>query len=118
MTVAYDERLAARIHDVLVGEAGLTEQKMFGGVGYMLHGNVCVGIWHDELIARIGIDAAERALREDGVREFDITGRAMRGWVLVAPERLRGRGLRAWIERAMTFTRSLPEKGTGHGTPL
>ena len=87
--MAYDVRLAERIYDHLIGEPGLTERKMFGGVAYMLDGNVCVGIWHDELIARVGVAAAERALAQDGIREFDITGRAMQGWVLVAPERLR-----------------------------
>lgn len=91
---------------------------MFGGVAYMLDGNVCVGIWHDELIARVGVATAERALSEDGVREFDITGRAMRGWVLVAPDRLAGRGLRTWIDRSRRFVRTLPSKGTGRGTPL
>jgi TfoX N-terminal domain len=116
--VAYDPELADRIHDVLVGEPGLTEQPMFGGVAYMLDGNVCVGIWHDELIARLGVEAAEQALREDGVREFDITGRPMRGWVLVAPERLTGRGLRTWVDRARRFVRTLPPKGGGRGRPL
>jgi len=114
----YDEQLAARIHDHLIGEPGLTERKMFGGVAYMIGGNVCVGIWHDELIARVGVEAADRALREDGVREFDITGRAMRGWVLVAPSRLTGRGLRTWIDRARGFVRTLPVRSTGGGTPL
>jgi hypothetical protein len=116
--VAYDDRLAARIHDVLVGEPGFTEQKMFGGVAYLVDGNVCVGIWHDELIARVGADAAAIFLREDGVREFDITGRAMRGWVLVAPERIRGRALRSWIDRARAFAASLPPKSRRGGTPL
>jgi hypothetical protein len=116
--MTYDRQLAERIHDHLVGEPGLTERKMFGGVAYMLDGNVCVGIWHDELIARVGVAAAERALTQDGIREFDITGRAMQGWVLVAPERLAGRGLRTWLDRATKFVRTLPTKGGARGTPL
>jgi hypothetical protein len=116
--MAYDEELAARIHDLVVGELGLAERKMFGGVVYMIDGNVCVGIWHDELIARVGADVAERALADDGVREFDITGRVMRGWILVAPERLVGRGLRTWVDRSRRFVRTLPPKNRGGGTPL
>jgi hypothetical protein len=80
--------------------------------------NVCVGIWHDELIARVGGPVAERVLANEGVREFDITGRAMEGWVLVAPERLRGRGLRAWLDRSLAFVRTLPAKSGERGTPL
>lgn len=116
--MVYDARLAERIHDHLVGEPGLTERKMFGGVAFMVDGNVCVGIWHDELIARVGGLVAERVLADDGVREFDITGRAMEGWVLVAPERLRGRGLRTWLDRSLAFVRTLPAKSGERGTPL
>ena len=59
---------------------------MFGGIGFMLHGNMCVGVWKTSLIARLGPEQAEAALKEPNVVDFDITGRPMKGWVLVEAE--------------------------------
>lgn len=109
--MAYDENLAGRIQDVLVQETGIVEKKMFGGVGFLLHGNMLVGIWKESLIARVGSAEYESALRERFVREFDITGRSMTGWVLVDPEAIEDdASLRQWIQRAMTFVKALPRK--------
>src|SRR4051794_12962170 len=99
--MAFDESLAARIRDALARKRGVEEKKMFGGVGFLLHGNMLVGVWKDSLIARLGPDEGEEALREPHVREFDITGRAMKGWVLVGPEGVEDDDqLSGWIERA------------------
>ena len=84
--MAFDEFLAARIRDALVRKKGVEEKKMFGGIGFLLNGNMLVGVWKDSLIARLGPDEGEEALREPNVRVFDITGRPMRNWVLVEPE--------------------------------
>ena len=109
--MAFDESLAARIRQALARKKGVEEKKMFGGVGFLLHGNMLVGVWKDSLIARLGPDEGEAALREPHVKEFDITGRAMKGWVLVGPEGVEEDDqLKDWIERATRFVRTLPAK--------
>ena len=110
--MAFDESLAARIRGALARTKGVAEKKMFGGVGFLLHGNLLVGVWKDALIVRLGPDEGEAALREPNVKEFDITGRAMKGWVLVGPEGVGGDDrLRGWIQRAVKFVGALPAKG-------
>ncbi len=109
--MAYDETLAARIRDALARKKNIEEKKMFGGIGFLLNGNMLVGVWKDSLIVRLGPDEGEEALLEQHVREFDITGRAMKGWVLVEPEGVEDdEQLSAWIQRAMKFVRTLPAK--------
>ena len=109
--MAFDESLAGGIRDVLADKLNIEEKKMFGGVGFLLNGNMLVGVWKASLIVRVGPDAYEEALLEPNVKEFDITGRPMTGWVLVEPE---GVGeddqLKDWIERANKFVETLPAK--------
>ena len=76
--MAYDAALADRIRVVLPRGKRFEEKKMFEGVGYLLNGNMCVGIWKDSLIARLGPEQGEAALQEPYVKEFDITGRPRR----------------------------------------
>jgi hypothetical protein len=109
--MAYSEALAGRIRLALERKKGIGEKKMFGGVGFLLHGNILVGVWKDSLIARLGPDEGEVALREPHVREFDITGRPMKGWVLVEPAGAESDDqLQGWIEQAWAFVRTLPAK--------
>ncbi len=109
--MAYSENLAERIRQKLALERNVEEKKMFGGIGFLLNGNMCVGIWKNSLIARIGPDQYPDALQKPFVGDFDITGRPMKGWVLVAPEGIDDdEPLRAWIERALEFVRTLPAK--------
>jgi hypothetical protein len=109
--MAFDESLAARIRDALARKKGVEEKKMFGGVGYLLNGNILVGVWKDSLIVRLGPDNSDDALLEPHVREFDITGRPMAGWVLVDPEGVEGDDqLKGWIDRALKFVKALPAK--------
>src|SRR3954447_8004900 len=109
--MAFDETLAARIRDALSRKKGVEERKMFGGIGFLLNGNLLVGVWKDSLIARLGPDEAEAALREPHVKAFDITGRPMRNWVAVGPEGVEGDDrLMGWIELAMKFVKGLPKK--------
>jgi TfoX/Sxy family transcriptional regulator of competence genes len=109
--MAYSESLAFRVRDVFAGRRGITEKKMFGGVGFMLYGNMCVGIWQTSLILRLGPEDAAAALQEDNVVEFDPTGRPMKGWVMVEAEGMEtDRQLREWIERAVEFVENLPRK--------
>ena len=109
--MAFDESLAARIRDALARKKGVEEKKMFGGICFLLNGNLLVGVWKDALIARLGPDEAQAAILEPHVRAFDITGRPMRNWVLVEPEGVEDDDqLKAWIERATKFVRTLPKK--------
>lgn len=106
-----DESLAARIRDALARTRNVEEKTLFGCVCFFLDGNVLAGVWKDRLIARLGPDEGEAALREPHVRAFDITGRPMRNWVAVEPEGVGDDGqLTDWIERAVKFVRTLPKK--------
>jgi TfoX N-terminal domain len=82
-----------------------------GGIGFLLNGNMLVGVWKESLIVRLGPEDGDEALLEPHVREFDITGRAMKGWVLVDPEGIDdGKKLRRWIQRAIAFVAKFPAK--------
>jgi len=84
---------------------------MFGGVALLLHGNLCVGIWKNSLIARIGPDEYQSALAHEFVREFDITGRPMKGWILVEPDGLEtDEQLTRWVQLSVEFVNTLPRK--------
>ena len=76
-----------------------------------VNGNLLVGVWRNSLIARLGPEACEKALAEDSVRPFDITGKPMKNWVLVEPDGIESdEQLGGWIERAMEFVKGLPGK--------
>jgi hypothetical protein len=107
----YSKALAARIRQALSQRRGIVEKKMFGGVAFLLHGNLLVGVWGDSLIVRLSREAGERALSEIFVKPFDVTGRPMKGWVLVEPDGIDTEGqLEDWIERAAEFVTTLPPK--------
>ena len=109
--MAFDESLAARIRDTLARKKVVEEKTMFGCVCFFLDGNALAEVWKDRLIARLGPDEGEAALREPHVRAFDITGKPMRNWVAVEPEGVEDDDqLKAWIERAVKFGRTLPKK--------
>ena len=109
--MAFSESLAQRIRDVLARTRNIEEKKMFGGVGFLLRGNMLVGVWKDSLIVRLGPSDGETALKEPHVQAFDITGRPMKGWLLVEPEGVEDEDeLKNWIERASKFVKTLPAK--------
>jgi len=109
--MAFDESLAGRIRDALARRKNVEEKKMFGGICFLLNGNLLVGVWKDSLIARLGPDEGEAALREPHVRVFDITGRPMRNWVMVEPDGVEDDDqLQKWIDRAGKFVWTLPGK--------
>lgn len=109
--MAFDETLAARIRDALARKRNIEERKMFGCVCFLLNGNALAGVWKDRLIARLGPDEGEAALREPQVRLFDITGKPMKNWVAVEPEGVKDdEQLGEWIERAIKFVKTLPRK--------
>ena len=109
--MAYDEHLAKRLSKLLAGRNDFYEQKMFGGLGFLLRGNMCVGIWKDHLILRLGEEKAGRALTKKDVVPFDITGHAMKGWVMVAPNGTKFDAiLKQWVKEAIDFVSTLPRK--------
>ena len=109
--MAYDEQLAERVRAVLSDEFGVTEQKMFGGLAFMLRGNMCVGVMGDDLILRLGPDRGPTALEEPGISVMDFTGRPMKAFVMAEPATIASDDdLRRWVGEAVAFAASLPEK--------
>lgn len=108
--MAYDLKLAERIHKAIAKKEGFTQKQMFGGLGFLLNGNMCMGVWKNSLIVRLDPEEYELARREPGVKEFDITGRPMKGWILVAPAALKGKRLKEWIDEAIDFVKELPSQ--------
>jgi TfoX/Sxy family transcriptional regulator of competence genes len=110
--MAYDEELANRLREQLAGESGVTEKAMFGGLAFLLDGNMSVGIWAgNELMVRVGPDAAAGALAEPHTHQPEMRGRPMKGWIVVAPEGFESeQQLATWVSRGVGFARSLPAK--------
>ena len=110
--MAFDETLAARVRKALARRKGVVEKKMFGGVGFLIGGNMTAGAWKEFLLLRLGPDDGEAALREPHVRVFDITGKSMAGWVMVEPGgTATDAAVTAWVRRAVAFVKTLPAKG-------
>ena len=109
--MAFDDNLAARIREALARKKGIEERKMFGGVCFFLNGNMLVGVWRKFLIARLGPDQGDEALLEPHVRKMDITGKPMKGWIMVEPEGVEDDDqLKNWIQQAVRFVGKLPGK--------
>lgn len=105
--MAYDERLAERVRTALADERGVSERKMFGGIGFMLDGKMCVGVMGGDLIVRTGNERYDESLRRAHVRPFDFSGRVSRGMVYVAPTGVaRTPQLRRWVEIAIEAARA------------
>ena len=106
----YDEQLATAIDEHIARWRGFEKKKMFGGVGYLLRGNMCFGVHKANLIIRCGPKMYEQQLIKPGVREFDITGRPMRGWVMIPKVEIDDDELKPWLELAKKFVATLPAK--------
>src|SRR5262245_32154189 len=109
--MAYDEGLAQRIRELLDEETALAEKRMFGGVAFLVGGNMAVGIVKDELMVRVGPEAHAAALAEPHVRPMDFTKRPMKGFVFVAPPGFEDDAdLARWVSRGVRVAASLPRK--------
>jgi TfoX/Sxy family transcriptional regulator of competence genes len=109
--MAFDEQLAGSIRSVLGRRGSLVEKKMFGGLAFLVNGNMSVGVHGKELIVRIDPKTTEAALKEPGVRIFDISGRPMKGWLLVAGAGVKdSASLAKWVRRGVDYAASLPKK--------
>ena len=110
MTAA-DEALSERIRGILKRRKGYSEQRMFGGVCFMINGNMCVGPWKGSLIVRLDKEKHDETQSEPYVKPMDITGKVMKGWALVEPAGIDSDDdLKAWVHRAAKFASSLPPK--------
>ena len=109
--MAYDEALAARIREALAGREAITEKQMFGGLGFLYHGNMCVGVSsRGGMIVRLG-EAGDEYLDDPHVEPFAGGGRTMTGWLLVDEDGIEDtEDLETWVDRAVGFTGSLPPK--------
>jgi TfoX/Sxy family transcriptional regulator of competence genes len=109
--MAYNEALADRIRERLRNHSGITERKMFGGIAFMVNGNMVCGIVRDELMVRVGAANHDEALGRPHARPMDFTGRPMKGMVFVAPAGFSGEDdLRSWIELGLNYAASLPPR--------
>lgn len=109
--MAYDEGMEARIDEILEGRRDYGKKRMFGGICYLRSGNMAFGIWQDHLIVRCGSERYEECLRAKHTKKFDVTGKPMSGWVMVAPEGIEeDSDLEKWIETGDAYVATLPRK--------
>ncbi len=108
--MAYDETLATRLRERLTGLAGVTEQKMFGGLAFMTNGNMTVGVYRDGVIVRVDPDETAELTTRPGVGPFVMGGRSTKGFVLVDGAVLDDPGLDEWVGRARGYVATLPPK--------
>ena len=109
--MAYDEALAERVRKMIGGRGDLTEKKMFGGLAFMLHGHMALGIVGDELMVRVGKDGLEAAPSKPHARPMDFTGKAMKGMVYVGVDGTKNpNSLEAWVGRGVGFADTMPPK--------
>ena len=109
--MAYDTELADRIRFLISTGPGVTEKKMFGGLATMLNGNMAVGVYGDDLLVRTDPGQQDLLLAEPGTRPFDMAGRPMKGWIVVAASLCsEDEDLRRWVSRGVAYASSLPPK--------
>ena len=111
--MAYDQKLASRIEIILESSTlpNLHKKEMFGGIGYLLDGNMAFGIQQEKLIVRVGKDAYQKTLKQPFTSQFDLTGRPMRGWVYVESSGISDDDeLLSWINQGIDFASGLPPK--------
>lgn len=109
--MACDPGLSQRLEEMLAERAGFQAKNMFGGIGWLLHGNMCVGIYRSWLIVRVGEHTARRLFEETHVKPMDITGKPMKGWAMISDEGLaEDRQLQHYVDLAIEFVTGLPPK--------
>jgi hypothetical protein len=107
----YSTELESLIEEITLPWDSLEKKKMFGGICYLISGNMCFGIWKDFLIVRMAPELEAEKLNNEQAREFDITGKPMRGWVMVEEDSWSKRDeLTGWLDTGKSFALSLPEK--------
>jgi len=112
-SMVYSVPQATRVRRLLANQSELSEKEMFGGIAFLLGGNMAVGVHGEDLIVRVDPLQTEALLKEAGAKPFDLSGnRAPAGWLLVTPGGYRTDvGLRTWVARGVAYASSLPKKG-------
>ncbi len=109
--MAYSEKLADRIRKMLARHKAVAERKMFGGLCFLLQGNMCCGVESTRLVVRVGPERSGQLLRKRHVRPMDFTGKPLRGFIYVMPEGIKSRqALEAWVAFGVQYAKSLPAK--------
>ena len=109
--MAHNEELAERMRAMLKNRSGVVEKKMFGGIGFLVNGNMACGVNKQDLIVRLSEDEFEKALEQTPVRVFDMTGRPMKGWIMVSAGGYKSdKALQGWIDKGIEFALTLPHK--------
>jgi len=107
----YDNGLAQRVREILEEEPGSDEKKMFGGICFLLFGNMACGIIKDDLIVRVGAANYNSVLKMPHTKKFDLTGKPLRGWVMVLSTVMDlDEEFNDWVQKAVKFVRTLPRK--------
>jgi len=107
----YDTTLEKKIEDVTLQWDGLEKKKMFGGICYLINGNMCFGIWKDNLIVRMAPELAVEKLKDRNVKEFNITGKPMKGWVMVEKDAWQDKKeMVKWLDIGRLLALTLPKK--------
>ncbi|MEM8960659.1 MAG: TfoX/Sxy family protein [Acidobacteriota bacterium] len=109
--MAYDEAVAERLRVILLERRDIEEKRMFGGVAFMLDGNMLIGVNRDEIMARVGLEQFDDALERPHARVMDFTKRPMKGWITVEPDGFASDDdLRGWVDLCVRFVTTLPKK--------
>jgi TfoX/Sxy family transcriptional regulator of competence genes len=115
--MAYDEGLAGRVRDAMAGRDGVSERKMFGGLCFMVNGNMLAGVNRSGLMLRVGPARFDATLAKPGARPMDFTGRPMVGFIYVDRSAVESaEGLREWLNEALGFVEELPPKSGSKST--
>jgi len=109
--MSYDEKLAQGISEILKGKRGISQKEMFGGLCFLLNGNMLCGIAKGKLVARVGPESYDKFLKEKYASPMDFTGRPLKGMVYVGPSGLKSRAsLAKWVKRSVDFVKTLSKK--------
>ncbi len=109
--MAYDDGVAQRVRESLPRQSNVVEKKMFGGLAFMVRGNMCCGVIGEELMVRVGPEGHETALTQPHTRKMDFTGKPLKGFVYVGSDGFESdEDIQAWVDRALEFVLSLPAK--------
>lgn len=109
--MAYDEKLTGRLSALIRNRKDFSKKKMFGGIAFMLNGNMCFGVHKDSLVLRMDEETASQSLEQKYVKPFDITGRPMKGWIMVMKEGIKTKeNLEKWTSLSIKFVKTLPGK--------
>ncbi|MBK9927429.1 MAG: TfoX/Sxy family protein [Anaerolineales bacterium] len=108
--MAYNEKLAEQMRAAF-GEIPFVEKKMFGGIGFLIQGNLACGIYKENMIVRVGPEKRDKLLKKPHTSLFDITGRPMRGWLMVEPDGCKtAKQVSTWVKEGIEFALTLPAK--------